>query len=49
MNFFEYKDFNDFINKMGFTIDQGIAFLDNKLKKLEREIDDNKYRVHSNM
>lgn len=33
VNFFQFKDFDDFIKKMGFTIDEGIEFLDDELKK----------------
>jgi virulence-associated protein VapD len=33
MNFFEYKDFNDFISRMGFTTDQGIDYLNKELEK----------------
>lgn len=33
MDFFKYKDFNDFIQQMGFTVDEGLAFLDKELKE----------------
>lgn len=35
MDFFQFKDFNDFIIKMGFTTEQGIEFLDKELEKIE--------------
>ena len=33
MRFADYKDFNDFIAKNNFTIDEGLESLDNELKK----------------
>ena len=38
MDWFQFKDFDDFIEKMGFTIDEGIKFLDNELKRREIKI-----------
>lgn len=35
MDFFQYKDFDDFIQKKGFTTDQGIEFLDKELRRRE--------------
>ena len=37
MGFTQYNDFDDFINKMGFTHKEGIIFLDNEIKKLGGE------------
>jgi hypothetical protein len=42
MDFFQYKDFNDFIIKNNFTVDQGLEFLDKELEK--RSISQDEYR-----
>ena len=41
MDFFQYKDFNDFITKMRFTTDHGLEFLENELEK--RSVGNGKY------
>ena len=33
MNFFDYKDFDDFCRKTGFTTDEALEFLDKELDK----------------
>jgi len=33
MNFFDFKDFNDMCQKMGFTTDEGLTFLNKELEK----------------
>ena len=33
MDFFQFKNFNDFIQKMGFTVEQGISYLDKELRR----------------
>lgn len=33
MNFFEFKNFNDMIQKLHMTTDEGIEFLNNELHK----------------
>ena len=35
MNFFDFKDFNDMCQKMGFTTEQGLSFLDQEIKNRE--------------
>lgn len=42
MNFFNYKDGKDFLNKTGMTPDQAINFLNNELEKLRSPNRDNK-------
>ena len=32
MNFFDYKDFNDFCTKNNFSTDEGLEFLDRELQ-----------------
>ena len=33
MDFFQFKDFNDFIQKMGFSTEQGLDFLEKELRR----------------
>lgn len=47
LDFFQYKDFNDFITKMNFTILEGIKFLEEELKKREVGNNEFKHRFHS--
>lgn len=46
MDFFQYKDFQDFINKNGFTIDEGLRILEEELRKREVVSNESTYRVH---
>ena len=39
MNFFDYKNGQDFLNKTGLTPKQAIEFLDKEIEKLRRSQD----------
>lgn len=45
LDFFQYKDFNDYITKNNFTVDEGLRFLEEELRKRE-VVNESAYGVH---